>query len=448
MPAEDSFWLELDRPENLAVVTSLMWTTEQVDPDRLRSVVRERLLDRFPVLCRRPDLHSGLLRWGAWLADPDFDLDRHLVVGTAPGAGDRAALQDFIGAERGTPLDPAHPMWRMYLLQGYEGGSAIVSRFHHSIADGIRMTQVMLGLLDPLDGEFAGVPARVGRHDPVHPGSGTGRSVTALLNTLAGAVKIGLWQNPRTALDGRPGVEKAVAWTEPTPLSTVTAIAARTGTTVNDVCTALVSGAMARYLDRPAGPRPLAPGDDDVAWLLPVNLEPAGSVPPPDLGNRFALVLVALPHGPVAFPDRLAEVHRRISRIRDSWEPLVTHVLARAIAVSPTPVGMTLMRFLAAKAVGVLTNVPGPRTRMALAGAPVGGVVGWAPTSARQALTVTIFSYAGEVTFGFGTDPAVVPDANVFVTLLGEELAAAVATLGITGAEDRADPAVLRRKEA
>jgi hypothetical protein len=215
-------------------------------------------------------------------------------------------------------------------------------------------------------------------------------------------------------------------------LSLLTAIAGRTGTTVNDVCTALVSGAMARYLQRAAG-RPLATGDDDVAWLLPINLEPAGTGPPARLGNRFALVLVALPHGPAAFPDRLAEVHRRISRIRQSWEPVVTSALARAIAVSPTPVGTTLMRLLAAKAVGVLTNVPGPRTRMSLAGAPVAGVVGWAPTSARQALTITIFSYAGEVTFGFGTDPAVVADANTLVTLLGEELAEAVATVGVSG---------------
>ena len=64
-------------------------------------------------------------------------------------------------------------------------------------------------------------------------------------------------------------------------------------------------------------------------------------------------------------------------------------------------------RFFGAKGVGVLTNVPGPRTPMTLAGAPVAGVVGWAPTSMRQALTVTIFSYAGQVVIGFGTDCAV-----------------------------------------
>ena len=427
--AEDSFWLELDRPENLMVVTSLMWTGQEVDPDRLRAVVRERLLDRFPVFRQRPEVTSGLLRRGSWVDDPDFDLDRHVVVRDMPGARDRAALQRFVGEERATPLDPAHPMWRLHLLQGYRGGSALVTRFHHSIADGIRSTQVMLGLLDPVDGGQPGLTARVGRPGPAHTTRRTGPAgaLATVLNTAVGVLTVGLWENPRTVLEGRPGVEKSVAWSDPVPLVLLKDIATRTGTTVNDVCTALVAGAMARYVEEHPG-RHLVPGDDDIAWMVPVNLEPPGREPPPELGNHFALVLAPLPHGPAPFATRLAEVHRRMSGIRDSWEPSLTFALSRAIAQTPTPLGTALIRFLAEKAVGVLTNVPGPRTPMALAGAPVPGVVGWAPTSARQALTVTIFSYAGRVTFGFGADKAVVPDADALVTALGAELVEALPT--------------------
>jgi WS/DGAT/MGAT family acyltransferase len=402
------------------VVTSLMWTTEPVDPDRLRAVVGERLLDRFPVFRQHPSVHTGLLRRGSWVDDPEFDLDRHLLVRPMPAPGDRAALQEFVGEERATPLDPAHPMWRVHLLQGYQGGSAVVTRFHHSIADGIRSTQVMLGLLDPLDDAPPAFTARVGHRGAVRASR---VPVAAVLNTAVSVLKIVLWTNPRTPLAGRPGREKSVAWTEPVPLDTLKEIAVLTGTTVNDVCTALVSGAMARYLARTPGARQLAPDDDEVAWMVPVNLEPPGREPPPDLGNHFALVLVPLPHGPVSFPDRLAAVHRRMARIRESWEPPLTFALSRAIALSPTPVGTALIRVLAATAVGVLTDVPGPRTPMALAGAPVAGVVGWAPTSARQALTVTIFSDAGAVTVGFGADRSIVPDADALVTAFDEELA-------------------------
>ena len=58
-------------------------------------------------------------------------------------------------------------------------------------------------------------------------------------------------------------------------------------------------------------------------------------------------------------------------------------------------------------------------------------MVGWAPTSMRQALTVTIFSYAGQVVIGFGTDCAVVPDADALVTALDVEFRAAVDEVGI-----------------
>ncbi len=428
MAAADSFWLELDRPDNLAVVTSLMWTTTEIDPDRLREVLRTRMVDPFPVMRRRPEMHDGLVHRGSWLDDPDFDLDRHLLVRPMPGTGDRAALEAFVGQVRATPLDPAHPMWRMYLLQGYEGGSAVVTRFHHSLADGVRSTQLMLSLLEPLDGELPGLAARVGRPGPVPTGPGGAHLIPRLLNTAVGVAELALWGNPRTALEGRTSIGKTVAWTDPVPLDVLKGIARRTGTTVNDVCTTLVAGAMARYLH--ARPGPPAPGDSGLAWMIPVNLEPAHRELPADLGNHFALVLLVLPHGAAAFPDRLAEVHRRMARIRNSHEPVVTMALARTLALLPTGLGTAFMRFFASKAVGVLTNVPGPRTAMALAGAPVAGVVGWAPTSGQQALTVTVFSYAGGVTFGFGTDTAVVPDPGELVALLGDELADAVSTAG------------------
>ena len=426
MSPQDSLWLELDRPSNLMVITSLLWTATPIDPDRLRALLRERLLARYPVFRQRPVLHDGVLRSGSWVDDDDFDLDRHLVVGTVPAPGDQAALQAFVGTQRGTPLDLAHPLWQVHLLQGYRGGSALVQRYHHAMADGVRLTQVMLGLLDPVDGEDVTLSARVGRRSPVTPLPEPAGSGMSLLRTLGSLVKIALWSNPDSVLDGPPGVAKSVAWTEQVPLDALSQMAHATGTTVNDVCTTLVAGAVSRYLDdAPLGRRSMRPGDDDLAWMVPVNLQAADREPPPELGNHFALVLAVLPHGPAGFRERLAEVHRRMVRIRQSWEPVLTYGMAWGIARSPSVLGTAASRFMADKAVGVLTNVPGPREPMAIAGARVEGTVAWAPCSGHQGLTVCIFSYGGGVTFGFGTDDAVLPDPDLLVAALGAELASA-----------------------
>jgi diacylglycerol O-acyltransferase len=453
IPPQDRLWLELDRPTNLLVITSVLWTSSPVDPERLRDLVRQRLVDRYPAFRRRA-VDGPLPTMMSWEDDPDFDLDHHLHVRRMPKPGDRAALERFVAERRGEPLDRSRPLWEVHLLRGYGRGSAVVQRFHHSIADGIRLTQVMLGILDPVRGGDRSPAARVGTAGPVHDGAHlsdrlasvlptglrpghlldlTTDAALTLLHTAGSIVKIAAWSNPHTALDGEPGVEKTAAWGDPVPLARLQGIAAATGTTVGDVCTTLVAGAVARYLAEhrtgPAGPgRP----DDDLAWMVPVNLEPFDAGPPAELGNHFALVLAVLPHGEQPFRTRLAEVHDRMARIRDSYEPMITFGLSRGIAMTPAPIGARLSGSLAGKAVGVLTNVPGPREPMALAGAGVAGMVAWAPCSGHQALTVCVLSYAGRVTVGFGTDRAVVPDPDRLVAAFAAEVADAVRTRVVT----------------
>jgi hypothetical protein len=111
-----------------------------------------------------------------------------------------------------------------------------------------------------------------------------------------------------------------------------------------------------------------------------------------------------------------------MSRIKNSDEPALTFGLQRAISAAPRPVATELTDFFANKAVGVLTNVPGPRQPLSLGGAPVRQVIGFAPCSGDQPLTATIFTYAGSVTVGFASDAALVPDPADLVELVLDEL--------------------------
>ena len=77
VPAQDSLWLHLDRPENRMIVTSVLWTRTPVDPDRLRRLVSDRLLARYPVYFQRAVRRGAAI---SWETDPGFDLSDHLVV--------------------------------------------------------------------------------------------------------------------------------------------------------------------------------------------------------------------------------------------------------------------------------------------------------------------------------------------------------------------------------
>jgi len=49
LEVQDALWLEMDRPNNLMVVDSVIWTAEPLDFAQVRAVVEERLLNRYPV---------------------------------------------------------------------------------------------------------------------------------------------------------------------------------------------------------------------------------------------------------------------------------------------------------------------------------------------------------------------------------------------------------------
>jgi hypothetical protein len=158
--------------------------------------------------------------------------------------------------------------------------------------------------------------------------------------------------------------------------------------------------------------------------LVPFNLRPLDEPLPRELGNRFGLVLLALP---IAIDDpalRLGAVHERMAAIKRSREGAVTYGLLGAMGAVPGPVESRAIDFFTAKASLVLTNVPGPPQHLSVAGTPIGGVLVWAPCAGAVSMSVSIFSYAGEVSVGFLVDAGLVPDPDALVDRLADELTA------------------------
>jgi len=146
--AVDGIWLSMDRAANLMVIDSIMWFDEPVDWDRFTAVVQRRLVDRYPVFHQRPVEASTPLGVAHWEDAPDFSLEQHLHRAVLPAPGDDACLQRYVEAQIQRPLDRAHPLWEVHLLDGYRDGAVVLTRFHHALADGIALAQVLLSLTD------------------------------------------------------------------------------------------------------------------------------------------------------------------------------------------------------------------------------------------------------------------------------------------------------------
>jgi diacylglycerol O-acyltransferase len=464
----DTIWLNMDRPNNLMVVDSLVFFDEPVDWDRLRTVLRERLVWRFPVFRQRPVVPA--VPWTAphWEDDPDFDLERHLNQVRLPAPGDDEALRRYVEDRVSVPLDRRHPLWESTFIDGYRGGAAVFSRFHHAVSDGIASTHVLMSLTDASPaGDLTGTPVDAAASRPAGEGFvGSAWRAAGTARALAGSAAAGAWgfltglprsaspahlrgpldqavrtagivnklvlgHNPPTALDGEPGRAKTAVWSRPLPLREVKQIGRLAGATVNDVLVSALSGAIGTYLADHDG------AAADLSTMVPVNLRPMDSLPS-DLGNDFALVLLKLPSGVSAPLARLAETKRRMDAIKHSPEAALTMGLINAIGRTGRELERVVVNFFAGKAIGVTTNVPGPTAPRYLAGTKIAGVLAWAPMSGRQTFSACIVTYNGTVRVGFKVDSRAVRHPEALVTAFEEHIDALVRMSRAAGRSTRA----------
>ncbi len=169
---QDALWLAMDRPNNLMVVDAVMWTEEPLDPQRTRDVMVERLWDRYPVFRSRAVRDDDGSWW--WEVDEGSSFDDLMSHVELDDPDDPRSLQEFVAARRTRPLEADRPLWEVVLVDRYLGGSAVLTRSHHAVADGMRMMQLAASLFDatPEGGPIlAPPPEQYGvRHDePIHP---------------------------------------------------------------------------------------------------------------------------------------------------------------------------------------------------------------------------------------------------------------------------------------
>jgi WS/DGAT/MGAT family acyltransferase len=353
-----------------------------------------------------------------------------------------------------------------------------MSRFHHALADGAALTEVLLSTTDTTpDGDLAAPPtapeARAGaahRHLPAPAGAllapagallgaatwvagQAGSAARGALHLLSGLPQLAdprnlvdalaftqqtgqvtgkllLAGNPPSPLSGTPGPSKRVVWSAAHSLNEVKLAGRLAGATVNDVLVAAVSDALARYL-RNRGADPV-----DLVTMIPVNLRKPGEPLPRELGNKFALVFLQLPSGNHAPLERLSLAKRRMDDIKRSPEAVITFGMITAIGRTKPDIERVLVDFFSNKAIGVTTNVPGPSERRYMAGTPLAGVLGWVPGAGRQGVGVCIFTYDQTVRVGFKVDARIVPDPEKLVHAFDESIDNLLQITGNHGGSD------------
>ena len=430
--------------------------------ERFREVLGERLHLLPPFRRRVVDVPFGL-HHPVWIDDPDFDIDRHIRRVVLDQPASRRVMDRAVAAVASTPLPRDRPLWEIVVLEGMpDGRIGFVAKLHHSLADGVAAAELLANVMDlepdppdpPVDPEggrgwtgedvpgrwtllwaaivegiagFARVPALVGR---------TIRSLVAVGRRRRDADL----SPPMPVLD-TPNVSFSTALTPrrsfataTMPLDDLRAVKAAAGATVNDVLLCLVAGALRSYLlardELPAVP--LVAGVP-VSTDRPEEVRRLG-------GNKVSNLFTALPthlDDPLA---RLAAVHEVTAAAKEVHNLLGVDMLADWVEFTPPRPYAYLARQYSRFRIAdrhrppinvVVSNVPGPRSPLYVAGARLESIYSVGPVLEGIGLNITAWSYLDQVHVSAIACRDVIPDLPEILSSMAAALAELRAALDL-----------------
>jgi diacylglycerol O-acyltransferase len=459
---------------------------------------RTQLEARLPLL---PPLRRRLvevplgLDHPSWINDPGFDLDFHVRHTAIPPPGTDAQLATTVGRLVARPLDRRRPLWLSYVIEGLDGDRfAVLTIVHHATVDGASGVELLTLMLDdtptppepsepedpwrservPSDlemvaGAMLGLPRKPAR--AVLLAARTARelgratrnpALVAAANQVRGSLRgplgtvlnvgrdrgeerdvpgpLASMRPPRTPFNDTITAHRSLAIASAS-LDTVRAIKTHFGATVNDVVMAVCAGGLRTWLElHDALP------DEPLVALVPVSIRTGEEAD--RWTNRVSMLTTALPTDEPDPVARIRRVHDAMASSKELFQALPAERLTDFTEFPPPAVFARAMRLSARLRLGsrltpgnlVISNVPGPRRPLYAAGARLEHYYPVSVIMEGQGLNVTVQSYLDRLDFGVVACPELVPDVEVLLRAILDEIDALAAYAGQSAAPATPSP--------
>jgi WS/DGAT/MGAT family acyltransferase len=400
------------------------------------------------VLATGPGQHHPL-----WRENCEVDFDYHLREVTAPAPGGQPELDEVISRIMSSPLDRSRPLWEMHAVTGLAGGRvALVTKMHHALADGMAsvnlLAKAVMSYPDEELAEYVPVPpdpAPSRREVLCWAAADHARHLQALPGVLNRAVRgvrrvrkegpppaphaAKVLAAPRIFTNGALSAQRLFT-TSTLPLGEVQRLRRKLGITLNDAILGMVAGAMREMLLQVEGK-----ADVPLVALVPVSVSfDADRIS----GNRLTIMPTSLP-AQLADPiERCRAASAGAKVAKENTRLVGLGLMGELTEYIP---GAALKRFARRSSASrradrarpqanlVVSNVPGPKEQIHIAGYPVTNLFSVGPLGDGCGVNITIWSYRDQLEVSVLTDPILVgPPQRITAALAGafEELRDAV----------------------
>lgn len=417
MNAVDAAWLRMERAKNQMTISGVIYLDPAPDFNRFLDVLNERLIihDRF----RQKVVYNGDAP--CWEFDPDFKIQDHVKLLNPDDVLIEGNLDAFISNLMSNSMDFSRPLWEIYVIPETERGAAVVVKLHHCIADGIALVSVLLSLATvkpngPYFDPAAEYPARDRNHEK---GFKSGlfnffRESGLVIKSLAKFLTMP--SDTSTQVKGPLSVMKKAAWSKSFVLEDIKKCAKQNNATINDLLLWFTCSALRTYLLRHNTLQETA----NIRIIIPVNLRRKSDTQ--KLGNKFGLVFLTLPIGEDDPVLRLRNIQQQMREIKDSREALVAYVVLALLGRAPLAIEELMVNFLSSKCSAVITNVPGPRKELYIAGSSMKDIMFWVPKSGKLGLGISLISYNNKVMLGLAADTGRVEHPAEVIEIFEQEV--------------------------
>ena len=384
-----------------------------------------------------------------WVEDPSFNIGYHVRHTALPAPGSVEQLRLLVSRIFSQRLDRSKPLWELWLVEGYQGGFALVSKVHHAVVDGVSgadLTTVLFDLSrdgtevpppesawspapEPSDAQvvakgavdLVGAPVGLAKR-ALGAVTDPGRTIDQAREVASGVGEIA-WSTlnsaPQTPLNGPIGPHRRVTWVR-MPLADLKVIKNALGGTVNDVFLATVAGALHNWLRT----RGMRTEGLEVRSAVPVSVRPEGAGS--ELGNQITVMVGKLPTYAPDPVERLRLVSESMKGLKESKQAIGAQAIAGVEDFAPPTIFARASRLHFSNRVYNLltTNVPGPQFPLYLLGHEMKEMLPVAFLAPGQRLAIACMSYNGTVALSMIGDYDGMPDLEQLADLVIEEVAA------------------------